>query len=206
MQLTVRRSRAPLELRAFVLNGSTPGGLLFYLYQANGGVTVAFEGERKPSDDPDFGSMLEVSIPPELRRPGGLDHVITDIDVLLHANAGGPYVAITGCPPTPPGFKTMVFFDQAAPGATVPLATTATASWLAGPPPDVTPMPAFGLQVQRKRGEIRRLRAHRGQDQGRLPGRRRRGAGVPGRAVTVSGPLTASCARRSARTPRSPRP
>jgi hypothetical protein len=178
-----------LEFNAFVVNGSSPGSVILYLALPNSPVTIAFEGQLLPSDDPDpaFGSMLDVSIPPELRRPGGLDHVITDIDVLLHANAGGPYVAITGCPLGTLDFKTTVAFDQAAPGAPAsPLTTTASAPCLAGPPPPVNPMPrlpaspppppapppplppaakpperavaAFGLRLKRQRGKVRKLR------------------------------------------------
>jgi hypothetical protein len=177
----VGAARAPVEFGAYVVNGSSPGGVIFHLF-IPGSLQFAFEGQVVPSNDPAFGSMLVVPIPPELQQPvPGIYHAITDFDLLLHANAAGPYVAIGGCPPSPPGFKTVVSFNPAAPD---PLETTATASCVAGSPPAVNPMPrrpapppappgnpppagtapteraagAFRLKLKRKKGQIRQLR------------------------------------------------
>jgi hypothetical protein len=176
---------APIELRAYVPNGSAPGTVIIYLDQPNGGLDIAFEGQVMPSDDDAYGSRLVVPIPVELQRPGGLYMSITDIDILLHANAGAPYAAIAACPPNSPGFKTVVSFNPTSPGAPAdPLSSTAAATCTAAPPPPVNPIPrpapppappappappppapesseravaAFGVRLQRKDGKVRGL-------------------------------------------------
>jgi hypothetical protein len=154
--------------------------VIFHLDQSNGGLEVAFEGQVMPSDDGAYGSRLVVPIPVELQQPGGLYMSITDIDILLHANAGAPYAAIAACPPNPPGFKTVVSFNPTSPGAPAgPLSSTAAATCTAAPPPPVNPIPrpapppppappapesseravaAFSVRLQRKDGKVRGLR------------------------------------------------
>jgi hypothetical protein len=176
-----------LELDAFVVNGSTPGALIFVTAVKGSGLRPPpFEAQLAPSDDAAFGSMLVVPIPLVLQQPvPGIYFALTKLDVLLHGTAAAPYVAIADCPLGALGFKSVLDFNQSAPGAPAgPLSTTAAGTCVAAPPPAVTPMPRhaaaaspappappapvaaqperavadFGLRLQRRRGQVRRLR------------------------------------------------
>ena len=116
---------APIAFDAYVIRGSTPGALVFDLRQIGGGVEVRVDARVEPHDDPGFPSTLVVPIPPELQQPvSGIYLAITEFDVLLHANAAVPYVAVTACPLD---LVTTLDFDDASPNAP-PAALTTTAT------------------------------------------------------------------------------
>jgi hypothetical protein len=83
-------ARAPLNfvVNAFVEDANT---LLFYLNQVGGGVQTVVRGEIR-------GRELTISIPPELRMPGGLDATLTALRYTFIGRAGkNALVATTGC-------------------------------------------------------------------------------------------------------------
>ena len=83
-------ARAPLnfEVNAFVEDANT---LLFYLNQAGGGVQSVVRGEIR-------GREMTITIPEELRKPGGLDATLTALDYTFSARSGRNFlVSTTGC-------------------------------------------------------------------------------------------------------------
>jgi len=83
-------ARAPLNfvVNAFVEDANT---LLFYLNQAGGGVQSVVRGEIR-------GREMTITIPEELRKPGGLDATLTALDYTFSARSGRNFlVSTTGC-------------------------------------------------------------------------------------------------------------
>ena len=83
-------ARAPLNFRvnAFVEDANT---LLFYLNQAGGGVQTVVRGELR-------GRQMTITIPQELRQPGGLDATLTALRYTFAGKSGkNAIVATTGC-------------------------------------------------------------------------------------------------------------
>jgi hypothetical protein len=164
--------QAPFTADAWVINGAVPGQLIVAISQVGGGVQTVLSGQVAPSDDPAFGSMVTLTVPVELRHPAGLDNALTEVDLLLRANAIGPYVTVAGCPLGVLPFKGVVTFEPPA----GPLQASASATCLAGPPPAMALMPRspssppdvipvteravapFGVRLRRERGALRRLR------------------------------------------------
>jgi hypothetical protein len=84
---------APLNLDVypFVEDANT---LLFYLAQQGGGVQTVVKGEITNS-----GRKMAITIPPELRKPGGLDATLVAIDQTFSGKRKGKYiVSSTACP------------------------------------------------------------------------------------------------------------
>jgi hypothetical protein len=85
--------RAPLNLDVFpyVEDANT---LLFYLAQQGGGVQTVVKGEITNK-----GRKMAITIPSELRKPGGLDATLTGINQVFSAKRNGNYiVSSTSCP------------------------------------------------------------------------------------------------------------
>jgi hypothetical protein len=83
-------ARAPLNFQVFpfVEDANT---LLFYLNQTGGGVQSVVRGEIR-------GSGITITIPEELRKPGGLDATLTSISQQFAGKAGkNALVTTTGC-------------------------------------------------------------------------------------------------------------
>jgi hypothetical protein len=176
VQLVVGPAQAAVTAEAYVINGAAPGEVIVALAQVGGMLRSAVTGQVGPSDDPTFGSTVTFTVPAELRHPGGLDAGVTELDLLLRANAAGPYVAISACPLGVLPFRALVAFDQGA--ATVPpgpLQANVSATCAAGPPPAMAPMPRsaisppdvapsppavarFGVKLQHVGGKVVRLR------------------------------------------------
>jgi hypothetical protein len=84
---------APLNLDVypFVEDANT---LLFYLAQQGGGVQTVVKGEITNK-----GRKMAITIPDELRKPGGLDATLVGIDQVFSGKAKKNYiVASTSCP------------------------------------------------------------------------------------------------------------
>jgi hypothetical protein len=84
---------APLNLDVypFVEDSNT---LLFYLSQVGGGVQTVVKGEITNS-----GRKMAITIPDELRKPGGLDATLTGINQTFSGKAKKNYiVSSTSCP------------------------------------------------------------------------------------------------------------
>jgi hypothetical protein len=84
---------APLNLDVypFVEDSNT---LLFYLSQVGGGVQTVVKGEITNG-----GRKMAITIPSELRKPGGLDATLTGIDQTFTAKRKKNYiVSSTKCP------------------------------------------------------------------------------------------------------------
>jgi hypothetical protein len=85
--------RAPLNLDVFpfVEDANT---LLFYLAQQGGGVQTVVKGEIM-----NRGRKMAITIPRELRQPGGLDATLTGINQTFSGKRNGNYiVSSTACP------------------------------------------------------------------------------------------------------------
>ncbi len=85
--------RAPLNLDVYpyVEDANT---LLFYLSQQGGGVQTVVKGEITSG-----GRKMAITIPDELRKPGGLDATLVGIDQVFSGKAKKKYiVSSTSCP------------------------------------------------------------------------------------------------------------
>jgi hypothetical protein len=106
-------ARAPLIFRvnAFVEDANT---LLFYLNQAGGGVQTVVRGEIR-------GRQLTITIPQELRQPGGLDATLTSLRYTFAGKAGkNAIVATTGCKARRHALTGTLDFSPRLDGAAVP--------------------------------------------------------------------------------------
>jgi hypothetical protein len=157
---------AGTDLAGDVVNGPAPDGMLVSV-RAGSGVAFIVEGRLVPSDELAFATMVVLPIPIEAQHPvPTIWHALTELDVVLQS----PFVAIASCPFD---IRTVVGFNpdagRAPPG---PLATTATATCLAGlaPAPQPQPPPApttavperavgtFAVRLVRRDGKVKRLR------------------------------------------------
>jgi hypothetical protein len=114
-------TRAPLNFRvnAFVEDANT---LLFYLDQTGGGVQTALRGEIR-------GRQLTITIPLELRQPGGLDATLTGLNYQFRGRAGRNYIfASTGCKARRHTLAGTLIFSARIDGAPVPAPVTTTTS------------------------------------------------------------------------------
>jgi len=83
-------ARAPLNFQVFPFVGGA-NTLFFYLNQTGGGVQSVVRGVIS-------GRVLTITIPEELRKPGGLDATLTSISQQFSARAGkNALVTTSGC-------------------------------------------------------------------------------------------------------------
>ena len=106
---------APLDFDVYpyVENANT---LLFYLAQQGGGIQTAIRGKISSK-----GRKLSITIPFDLRQPGGLDATLTGIDQTFWGKSGKHYiVSSTGCAKKKWAFSGTLRFTSRADGAPVP--------------------------------------------------------------------------------------
>jgi hypothetical protein len=112
-------ARAPLNFQVFpfVEDANT---LLFYLNQTGGGVQTVLRGEIR-------GRVLTITIPQELRMPGGLDATLTSINQQFSGRAGRNFlVSSTGCRGGEHTLSASLIFSARVDAAPVPPTSTST--------------------------------------------------------------------------------